>query len=79
VILVEYLRYGYGQHVIMGHGNGITSLYGHMSEIYVKVGDNLKRGQILGRMGSTGRSTGTHLHFEIRKNGITQNPLSFLK
>jgi murein DD-endopeptidase MepM/ murein hydrolase activator NlpD len=79
VIQVEYLRYGYGQHVIMGHGNGVTSLYGHMSEIYVKVGDDLKRGQILGRMGSTGRSTGTHLHFEIRRNGITQNPLNFLK
>ena len=79
VSLVEYLRYGYGQHVIVDHGNGLQTLYGHMSEIYVKPGDRVARGQIIGRMGSTGRSTGTHLHLEVRKNGVIVNPLPFLK
>ncbi|MBI5620469.1 M23 family metallopeptidase [Candidatus Gottesmanbacteria bacterium] len=76
---VQYLRYGYGFHVTVAHGDGLSTLYAHLSEIYVKVGDPVKRGQILGRMGSTGRSTGTHLHFEVRKNGVILNPLPFLK
>lgn len=79
ISLVEYLRYGYGQHVIIDHGDGLSTLYGHMSEIYVKPGDRVSRGQIIGRMGSSGRSSGPHLHFEVRKNGITVNPLPFLK
>lgn len=79
VLDVQFLRYGYGYHVIVGHGNGLSTLYAHLSEIYVKPGDRLARGQILGRMGSTGRSTGTHLHFEVRKNGMIVNPLPFLK
>lgn len=79
VTLVEYLRYGYGQHVIVGHGEGLSTLYAHLSDIYVKPGDTVTRGQIIGKMGSTGRSSGTHLHFEVRKNGITVNPLPFLK
>ncbi len=79
VTLVEYLRYGYGQHIGVTHDDGLSTLYAHLSEIYVKPGDRVARGQIIGRMGSTGRSTGTHLHFEVRKNGITVNPLPFLK
>lgn len=79
VIVVEYLRYGYGQHIIIDHGGGISSLYGHLSEIYVKPGDRVARGQVIGRMGSTGRSTGTHLHFEARRNGVPVNPASFFK
>lgn len=79
VTLVEYLRYGYGQHVIVDHGNGFSTLYAHMSEIYVKPGDSVTRSQIIGKMGSSGRSSGAHLHFEVRKNGIIVNPLSFLK
>lgn len=79
VSLVEYLRYDYGRHIIVDNGGGLSTLYAHLSEIYVKPGDRVARGQIIGRMGSTGRSTGTHLHFEVRKNGITVNPLPFLK
>lgn len=79
VSIVQSLRYGYGNHIMIDHGGGYVTLYAHLSEIYVKLGDNIGRGQVIGRMGSTGRSTGTHLHFEVRKNGTIVNPLSFLK
>lgn len=79
VSLVEYLRWGYGQHMIIDHGNGYATLYGHMQAIYVKAGDRVARGQVIGKMGSTGRSTGTHLHFEVRKNGAIVNPMGFFK
>lgn len=79
VTLVEFLRYGYGQHVVIDNGGGLSTLYAHMSEIYVQKGDKVARGQIIGKMGSTGKSTGAHLHFEVRKNGVIVNPLPFLK
>lgn len=79
VVIVQYLQYGYGQHIVIDHGNGYKTLYGHLSEIYVTPGKAVSRGQVIGRMGSSGRSTGTHLHFEVRKNDVTQNPLPFLK
>lgn len=69
---------GYGNRVILDHGNGYTTLYAHMSSIYVSPGQKISKGEVLGMMGSTGRSTGTHLHFEIHKNGANQNPLGFL-
>jgi murein DD-endopeptidase MepM/ murein hydrolase activator NlpD len=79
VILVQSLRWGYGNHVMIDHGNGLSTLCGHLQAIYVKQGDKVAKGQIIGKMGSSGRSTGTHLHFEVRKNGAVVNPQSFLK
>jgi murein DD-endopeptidase MepM/ murein hydrolase activator NlpD len=70
---------GYGNRVIIDHGNGYKTLYAHLAQIYVSVGQTVRRGDRIGRMGSTGRSTGTHLHFEIIKDGSHQNPLQFLK
>jgi LysM repeat protein len=73
------LNWGYGCHVRLDHSNGYTTLYAHFREAYVVVGQRVNRGDALGKMGSTGRSTGTHLHFEIAKNGVKINPLSILK
>lgn len=70
---------GYGNRVMIDHGNGFVTLYGHMSVIQVQVGQHVARGNVLGQMGSTGRSTGTHLHFEIRHGGVYENPGNFLK
>jgi murein DD-endopeptidase MepM/ murein hydrolase activator NlpD len=78
VSLVQFQSFGYGRHAMIDHGGGIVTLYGHMSEIYIHPGDKVSRGQVIGRMGSTGNSTGTHLHFEVRKNGVLQNPLGYL-
>lgn len=79
VVLVERPRYGYGWHVIIDHKNGYQTLYAHLSDIYVSVGQGVAKGSVIGKMGSTGRSSGPHLHFEVRKNGVLLNPLNFLK
>ena len=73
------LTYGYGCHVQINHGNGFVTLYGHLQQIYVNVGQTVNRGSAIGKMGSTGRSTGTHLHFEVSNNGVRLNPLTVLK
>lgn len=70
---------GYGNKVVLDHGNGYQTLYAHLSVIQVRVGQRVNRGDVLGQMGSTGRSTGTHLHFEIRQGGVLLNPLSFVR
>lgn len=79
VISVNSYAYGYGNHVIIDHGNGFTSLYAHMSSFRVQVGQTVEKGAPIGVMGSTGRSTGTHLHFEIRRSGVAQSPLGMLQ
>ena len=79
VIAVNPGRFGYGNHVIIDHGNGFQTLYAHLSGFRVEAGQNIAKGAGVGVMGSTGRSTGTHLHFEIRQNGEALPPLNFLK
>jgi murein DD-endopeptidase MepM/ murein hydrolase activator NlpD len=69
---------GYGNCVRIAHANNFETLYGHLSKINVKVGDEVTVGQKIGEVGSTGRSTGTHLHYEVRKNGKAINPISYL-
>jgi len=70
---------GYGNLVEVDHGRGITTRYGHMSAVLVSAGQHVTRGQQIGRMGSTGRSTGNHLHYEVRIDGRAVNPIPFMK
>jgi murein DD-endopeptidase MepM/ murein hydrolase activator NlpD len=69
---------GYGQLVVINHGGGLTTRYGHLSHIDVAQGESVARGQFIGRVGSTGRSTGPHLHYEVRINDDPVNPLQYL-
>jgi murein DD-endopeptidase MepM/ murein hydrolase activator NlpD len=70
---------GYGNMVELDHGRGIATRYGHMSAVLVHEGDHVTRGEQIGRMGSTGRSTGNHLHYEVRIDGRPVNPIPFMK
>lgn len=72
-------RSGYGYCVMINHGNGYQTLYGHASKLYVKAGQYVNKGQKIAAVGSTGRSTGPHVHFEVRKNGVVKNPLKYIK
>lgn len=69
---------GYGQSVIIDHGNSLTTLYAHASELYVSEGQSIQQGQVIAAIGSTGLSTGPHLHFEVRQNGEPVDPLNYL-
>ncbi|HWT56639.1 MAG TPA: peptidoglycan DD-metalloendopeptidase family protein [Rhizobium sp.] len=69
---------GYGNMVEVDHGNGISTRYGHMSQVLVKVGDTVSRNDVIGLAGSTGRSTGTHLHYEVRQDGHAVDPVYFM-
>ncbi len=79
VVYAGCLNWGYGCHVIIDHGNGYQTLYGHLSSYSVEAGESVGQASQIGMMGSTGRSTGTHLHFEVRSGGVLLNPLNFLK
>jgi murein DD-endopeptidase MepM/ murein hydrolase activator NlpD len=68
---------GYGNHVVINHGFGYQTLYGHMSKMAVKVGKKIKRGELVGYVGSTGLSTAPHIHYEVIKNGEKVNPINF--
>lgn len=78
-VIAAGVRNGYGNCIDVDHGHGIVTRYAHLSGYDARVGDTVARGQQIGRMGSTGRSTGTHLHFEVRINGAAVNPRTFLE
>jgi murein DD-endopeptidase MepM/ murein hydrolase activator NlpD len=69
---------GYGKVLVLDHGYGVKTRYAHLAEIFVKPGDRIARGEKVGAVGNTGRSTGPHLHYEVRVNGIPENPRKFI-
>ena len=79
VSLIKTEPWGYGNHIIINHGNGYTTLYGHLSRSIVRPGQKIKRGQLIGYVGNTGRSTGSHLHYEVRKFNNPLNPAFFYR
>ncbi|MDR1116888.1 MAG: peptidoglycan DD-metalloendopeptidase family protein [Oscillospiraceae bacterium] len=78
-VIIAGWNNGYGNYVVIDHGGGYTTLYGHMSQILTKKGADVKKGEKIGLVGSTGYSTGPHLHFGISKNGTYINPMQFFK
>lgn len=78
VIRALYTSSGYGHYVMIDHGDGFVTLYGHCSDLLVSTGQQVSRGQVIARIGSTGYSTGPHCHFEIRYNGERVNPLNYV-
>lgn len=77
-VLVAQFYGGYGKTVILDHGNGVWTLYAHMREITVKKGETVEQGEVIGKVGSTGKSTGNHLHFEVRINEEAVDPKSYI-
>lgn len=78
VTVTNYWNYSFGYHIMISHGNGVVTLYGHTSQILVSPGQNVSKGQVIARVGSTGNSTGNHLHFEVRENGQRVSPWNYL-
>jgi murein DD-endopeptidase MepM/ murein hydrolase activator NlpD len=77
-VVFSGLEGGYGHVLVLDHGYGLKTRYGHLSRIDVKVGEKVKRGQFIAAVGNTGRSTGPHLHYEVRVNGVADNPRKFI-
>jgi len=78
VLFVRYKTTGYGYHLAINHGGGIVTLYGHCSKILVTEGETVSQGDVIAQVGSSGKSTGNHLHFEVIVYGVPQNPRSYL-
>lgn len=78
IVVVSGWEGGYGNYVAIDHGNGVSTGYGHNSRLLVHQGERVTKGQVISLSGSTGLSTGPHVHFEVRKNGVPVNPLSYL-
>ncbi|MDY0101316.1 MAG: M23 family metallopeptidase [Lentimicrobium sp.] len=74
---IEYSRRGYGNMIIINHGFGYETVYAHLSKVNIKPGQKVKRGQVIGFVGNTGKSTAPHLHYEVRKNGNPIDPINF--
>lgn len=70
---------GYGYNIVLSHGNGYETMYAHLSKRLVKKGDRIKRGQVIGLVGNSGRSTGSHLHYEVRRYGKAVNPIKYMQ
>jgi murein DD-endopeptidase MepM/ murein hydrolase activator NlpD len=79
VVLKASFGNGYGREVMIDHGNGIQTVYGHLSGFAVTEGEQVKRGQVIGYVGSSGRSTGPHLHYEVRIRDTPVNPHKYLR
>ena len=79
VVVWSGSRWGFGNAVEVNHGNGYSTLYAHNKKNLVKVGETVKKGQVLALLGSTGRSNGPHVHFEVRRNGKVVNPIKFVR
>jgi murein DD-endopeptidase MepM/ murein hydrolase activator NlpD len=79
VVTYSKERFGYGRTVEVNHGNGYVTRYGHNQKVLVQVGDTVQKGQPIALMGSTGRSTGPHLHFEVLKQGRAVDPMTFVR
>ncbi len=77
VVIAQHSHSGYGNQIDIEHGYGYMTRYGHCSKLVVNVGDEIKRGQLIGYVGSTGKSTGPHLHYEVHKDGTDLNPIDF--
>jgi len=77
-VVFSGLEGGYGNVLVIDHGYGIKTRYGHLATVKVKAGEKVKRGGVIALLGNTGRSTGPHLHYEVRVNGIAQNPRKFI-
>jgi len=79
VLKTKYLNTGYGLNVLIDHLNGFYTLYGHLSEIFVSPNQEIKQGQIIGKSGDSGKSTGAHLHFAIKENNTFIDPVKLLE